>query len=129
MCDKNAKESWEIIDELAFDDNELWEVAHVVESAVNAISLSIGTTQLSEENLCELEKKVDYLMEKRKKSLSPKHASINSISNVNPTPLSVSPLRENAETFQKYAQPYSPPQNLSSEFETRMREYMTTHSE
>ena len=54
---------------------------------------------------------------------------VNSISNVNPTPLSESPLRENAETFQKYARPYSPPQDLSPEFETRMREYMSTHSE
>ena len=64
LRDKDAKESWEIIDELAFDDNEIWEVAHVVESAVNAISSSGGTTQLSDENLCELEKKVYYLMEK-----------------------------------------------------------------
>ena len=68
-------------------------------------------------------------MEKRKKSLNPRHAMVNSISNVNPTPLSESPLRENAKTFQKYARPYSPPQNLSSEFETRMREYRSTHSE
>jgi hypothetical protein len=68
-------------------------------------------------------------MEKRKKSLSPRHTSINSISNVKPTPFSESPLRDNAETFQKYARPYSPPQNLNSEFETRMREYMSTHSE
>jgi hypothetical protein len=68
-------------------------------------------------------------MEKRKKSLSPIRASINSISNVKPTPLSESPLRENAKTFQKYARPYSPPQNLSPELETRMREYMSTHYE
>ena len=65
----------------------------------------------------------------KKKSLSPRCASINSISNVNPTPLFESPLIENAETFQKYARPYSPPQDLSPEFETRMREYMSTHSE
>jgi hypothetical protein len=55
LRDKDVEESWEIIDELAFDDNELWEVAHVVDSAVNAISLSGGTTHLSEENLFELE--------------------------------------------------------------------------
>jgi hypothetical protein len=45
-------------------------------------------------------------MEKRKNPLNPRHAWVNSISNVNPTPLSESPLRENAETFQKYARPY-----------------------
>ena len=124
MRDKDAEESWEIIDELAFNNNELWEVAHVINSAVKAISSPGGTTQLSEESLCELEKKVDYLMEKQKGPLSPRRATINSISNINPTPLSESPLRENAETFQKYARPYSPPQDLSPEFETRMRELM-----
>jgi hypothetical protein len=98
---RTAEESWEIIDELAFDNNELWEVAHVINSAVKAISSPGETTQLSEENLCELEKKVDYLMEKQKGPLSPRRATINSISNINPTPLSESPLRENAETFQK----------------------------
>jgi hypothetical protein len=46
-----------------------------------------------------------------------------------PAPLSESPSRENVETFQNYAPPYSPPQNLSPEFESRMREYMATHSE
>jgi hypothetical protein len=129
LCDKDAEESWEIIDELAFDNRELWEVTDVINYAINAISKPGETTQISEELLCKLEKKVDYLMEKQKSPLSPRRATVNSVSNMILTPLSESPLRENVETFQKYAQPYSPPQNLSQEFEARMREYMATHSE
>ena len=117
MRDKNTEESWEIIDELAFDNHELWEVTHVINSAINAISTPGETTQISEELLCKLEKKVDYLMEKQKRPLSPRRATVNSVSKMISTPLSESPFRENVKTFQNYAQPYSPPQNLSPEFE------------
>ena len=68
-------------------------------------------------------------MEKQKRPLTPRRATVNSVSNMIPTPLSESPSRENVETFQNYAPPYSPPQNLSPKFEARMREYMATHSE
>jgi hypothetical protein len=120
LHDKNTEESWEIIDELAFDNQELWEVTHIINSAINAISTPGETNQISEELLCKLETKVDYLMEKQKRPLSPRRATINFVSNMIPTPLSKSPSRENVETFQNYAPPYSPPQNLSPEFEARM---------
>jgi hypothetical protein len=81
LRDKDAKKSWEIIDELAFYDDELWETAHVVNSAVKAISSPENSIQLSEESLCELEKRFDYVIEKQKRPLSPRRAAVNSIVN------------------------------------------------
>lgn len=106
---------------------ELWEVTHVINSAINAISTPGETNQISEELLCKLEAKVDYLMEKQKRPLSPRRATVNSVSNLIPTPFSESPSRENVKTFQNFTPPYSSPQSLSPEFEARMREYMVTH--
>jgi hypothetical protein len=95
----------------------------------NAVSTSGGTTEIPDELICKLEAKVDYFEERQRKPLSPGRASVNSVSKPTSAPLSESPSRENVETFQNYASPYSPPKELSSEFEARMREYMATHSD
>lgn len=129
MRDKNAEESWAIIDELAADKQELWEFNHTIKVAINAMSTPGGTNQIYDELLCKLEAKVDYFEEMQKRPLSPRRATVNSASKMTSMPLSESPSRENVETFQNYALPYSPPEKLSPEFEARMRENMATHSE
>ena len=37
LRDRNAEESWEIIEELALDNQELWEVTQVINSTIDAI--------------------------------------------------------------------------------------------
>jgi hypothetical protein len=128
LRDKDAEESWAIIEELAVDNNEIWEFKRTVEATINAVSASGGTIEIPDELLCKLEAKVDYFEERQKRPLSPRRANVNSVSKQTSAPLSESPSRENAEIFQNYAPPYSPPKELSSEFEARMREYMATHS-
>lgn len=122
-------ESWEIIDELAFFGSDSWEDSHDETTVVMAISSPEKVPHLSEENLCELEKRVEYLIEKRMTPSSPIRATVNSILNNKPAPLAKSPLRENAESFRRNAQPFPTPPHLSSKFESRMREYMSAHSE
>lgn len=128
LRDKKAEESWAIIEELATNNHEMWEFNHTIKAAINAISTSGGTTEIPNELLCKIEAKADYFEERQRRPLSPRRATINSVSKPTSAPLSESPSRENAETFQNYAPPYSPPKELSSEFEARMREYMATHS-
>jgi hypothetical protein len=129
LRDKNAEESWAIIEEVAADNHEMWEFNHTIKAAINAVSTSGGTTEIPDELLCKLEAKVDYFEERQRRPLSPRRAIVNSVSKPTSAPLSESPSRENVETFQNYAPPYSPPKELSSKFEARMREYMATHSD
>ena len=113
LRDKNANESWEIIEELARYSDEVWEVDQAVESACEALSSPNNTTQITEKGLCELEKRVGYLLERQKKPLSLQRATVNSISAIKPIPLSESPHRENVETFKRFGQPHPPPSDLS----------------
>jgi hypothetical protein len=129
LRDKNAEESWAIIEEVAADNHEMWEFNHTIKTAINAVSIFGGTTEIPDELLCKLEAKVDYFEERQRRPLSPRRAIVNSISKPTSAPLSESPSSENVKTFQNYAPPYSPRKELSSEFEARMREYMATHSD
>jgi hypothetical protein len=129
LRDKKAEESWAIIEELATNNHEMWKFNHTIKAAINAISTSEGTTEIPDELLCKIEAKADYFEERQRRPLSPRGATINSVSKPTSTPLSESPSRENVETFQNYTPPCSPPKELSSAFEARMREYMATHSD
>ena len=125
---KNASESWQIIEELAKNNDEEWEESPAVESACEVVTPPSKTTQITEEGIGELERKIAYLLEKQKKPVSPQQATVNSVSAIKSVPLSESPFRESVETFRaKHPQP--PPNDLSPAFETRMREYMINHSE
>jgi hypothetical protein len=97
--------------------------------AINAVSTPGGPTERPDEILCKLEVKVDYFEERQRKPFSLRRATVNSVSKPTSKQLSESPSRENIKTFQDYAPPYSPPEELSSEFEARMREYMAAHSD
>ena len=128
LRNKNASESWKVIEELASNSNEEWEEDPDAESACEIVTLPSKTTSITEESLGELERKIAYLLERRKNSLGPQRATVNAVSAIRAVPLSESPLREKAETF-RTQHPQPPPSNLSPEFESRMRQYMATHSE
>ena len=68
---KNASESWKIIEELAKNSDEEWEESPAAESACEIVTPPSKTTQITEESIGELERKIAYLLEKRKKPLSP----------------------------------------------------------
>jgi hypothetical protein len=59
LRDKNADESWAVIEELATDNQEMWEFNHTIKAAINAVSTSGGTPEIPDELLCKLEAKVD----------------------------------------------------------------------
>ena len=61
LRDKDAEESWAIIEELAADNQELWEFNHTIKAAINSISTPGGTNQISDELLANLRQKLTTL--------------------------------------------------------------------
>ncbi|GJU62488.1 hypothetical protein Tco_1244323 [Tanacetum coccineum] len=63
LCDKNAKEYWALIEDLALYDNESWNDPRDFAKPVNAISLPQDVLNASDRRLIELENHVQRLME------------------------------------------------------------------
>ncbi|GJY07485.1 MAK10-like protein [Tanacetum coccineum] len=60
--DKNAEESWEIIENLAFYDHEGWDDPRYIAKLVKAISLPQDTSRTPDRRLFELEDQISYLL-------------------------------------------------------------------
>ncbi|GKD68785.1 hypothetical protein Tco_1322875 [Tanacetum coccineum] len=63
LCNKNADESWEIIENLALYDNESWNDPRDFAKPVKAIALPQDVPSTSDRRLIELENQVQRLME------------------------------------------------------------------
>ncbi|GJY75007.1 hypothetical protein Tco_0479438 [Tanacetum coccineum] len=63
LCDKNAKESWALLEDLALYDNESWNDPRDFAKPVKAISLPQDVPSTSDRRLIELENQVQRLME------------------------------------------------------------------
>ncbi|GJY19136.1 MAK10-like protein [Tanacetum coccineum] len=63
LCDKNAKESWALIEDLALYDNESWNDPRDFAKLVKTISLPRDVPNASDHCLIELENQVQRLME------------------------------------------------------------------
>nr|GEU40050.1 DNA-directed DNA polymerase [Tanacetum cinerariifolium] len=63
LCDRNAKESWALLDDLALYDNESWNDPRDFAKPVKAISLPQDVPSTSDRRLVKLENKVQCLME------------------------------------------------------------------
>ncbi|GKA40397.1 hypothetical protein Tco_0732990 [Tanacetum coccineum] len=63
LCDKNAKESWALLEELALYDNESWNDPRDFAKSVKTNSLPQDVSSTSDRHLIELEDQVQRLME------------------------------------------------------------------
>ncbi|GKD59393.1 MAK10-like protein [Tanacetum coccineum] len=63
LRDKNAKESWALLEDLAFYDNESWNDLRDFAKPVRVISLPQDVPSTSDRHLIELENQVQHLME------------------------------------------------------------------
>ncbi|GKD58469.1 MAK10-like protein [Tanacetum coccineum] len=63
LCDKNAKESWALLEDLALYDNESWNDPRDFTKLIKAISLPQDVLSTSDRPLIELENQVKRLME------------------------------------------------------------------
>ncbi|GJX75444.1 hypothetical protein Tco_0314039 [Tanacetum coccineum] len=63
LCDKNAKESWALLEDLALYDNESWNDPSDFAKPVKAISLPEDVPSTSDRRLIELENEVQRLIE------------------------------------------------------------------
>ena len=124
LQDRSAEESWEIINELASDDNEVWQISHNVRAVVKTYSSSDKANQITKKSVSELERRVACIIEKQKRSSSPQRATVNSVSSIRAMTISEPPRREDARTLHA---PTSPPQQLSPTFESQMRELITSN--
>ncbi|GKD88749.1 zinc finger, CCHC-type containing protein, partial [Tanacetum coccineum] len=62
LCDKNTKESWEIIKNLALYDNESWNDSRDFAKLVKAISLPHDTPKTPDRRILKLEDQISYLL-------------------------------------------------------------------
>ncbi|GKG11615.1 hypothetical protein Tco_0343015, partial [Tanacetum coccineum] len=78
LCDRNAKESWALLEELALYDNESWNDPRDFAKPVKVISLPQDVPSTFDRRLIELENQVQRLMEAH---LAPKQpVKVNKIS-------------------------------------------------
>ncbi|GJV28320.1 hypothetical protein Tco_1384768 [Tanacetum coccineum] len=63
LCDRNAKESWELLEDLALYDNESWNNPRDFAKPVKAISLPQDVSSTSDRRLIKLENQVQCLTE------------------------------------------------------------------
>ncbi|GJT91344.1 MAK10-like protein [Tanacetum coccineum] len=62
LLDKNANESWEIIENLVLHDHERWNNSKDFVKPVKAISTSQGTTKMPDQRLLEHEDQINFLL-------------------------------------------------------------------
>ncbi|GJV78803.1 retrovirus-related pol polyprotein from transposon TNT 1-94 [Tanacetum coccineum] len=130
LRDKNAEESWEIIENLALYDHEGWNDSRDFVKPVKAISLPPNTSKTPDRRLLELEDQIKFLL-KKLQTASPRHipqAYVKAVSS-NPHPHNLNgPPRQDSFTFQKRVRPDPQPQELETSFEARERDYMASYT-
>ncbi|GJY33187.1 zinc finger, CCHC-type containing protein [Tanacetum coccineum] len=133
LCDKNADESWEIIENLALYDHERWNDSKDFVKPVKAISTSQGTLKMPDRRLLELEDQINFLLKGPRPTsrLSLTHVLQAYVEAVSSTPhprnQSETPKR-NPFTFRERTGPYLQPQALETTFASRRKviNYMMT---
>ncbi|GJS67277.1 hypothetical protein Tco_0681841 [Tanacetum coccineum] len=123
LHDKNAEESWEIIENLALYNHEGWNDSRDFVKSVKAISLSPNTSKTPDRRLLELEDQIKFLLKDSQTAprTSPTHihkAYVKAVSS-DPHPRNLNgPPRQNSFTFQKRVRPDPQPQALEPNFES-----------
>ncbi|GJU15886.1 MAK10-like protein [Tanacetum coccineum] len=133
LRNKNADESWEIIENLALYDHEGWNDTKEFVKPVKAISTPQGISKTPDRRLLELEDQINFLLKGSRPTLKGSthipHAYVDAVHS-NPHPQSHNePSKLNPFTFREHAGPSPQPQALGTTFEARVRDYMAAHYE
>ncbi|GJQ99397.1 hypothetical protein Tco_0522382 [Tanacetum coccineum] len=133
LCNKNADESWEIIENLALYDHEGWNDTKEFVKPVKAISTPQGISKTPDRRLLELEDQINFLLKGSRPTLRSSthipHAYADAVYS-NPCPQSHNePPKLNPFTFRERTGPSPQPQALGTTFEARVRDYMAAHTE
>ncbi|GJZ93756.1 MAK10-like protein [Tanacetum coccineum] len=132
LGNKNADESWEIIENLALYDHEGWNDMKEFVKPVKAISTPQGISKRPDRRLLELEDQIKFLLKGSRptprSSTHIPHAYANAVHS-KPRPQSHNePSKLNPFTFREHTCPSPQPQALGTTFEARIRDYMAAHS-
>ncbi|GJZ74024.1 zinc finger, CCHC-type containing protein [Tanacetum coccineum] len=133
LRNKNADESWEIIENLALYDHEGWNDTKEFVKPVKAISTPQGISKMPDRRLLELEDQINFLLKGSRptprSSTHIPHAYADAVHS-NPRPQNHNePSKLNPFTFRERTGPSPQPQALGTTFEARVRDYMAAHSE
>ncbi|GJY79961.1 hypothetical protein Tco_0492712 [Tanacetum coccineum] len=133
LRNKNADESWEIIENLALYDHEGWNDTKEFVKPVKAISTPQGISKTPDRRLLELEDQINFLLKGSRPTLRSSthipHAYADAVYS-NPRPQSHNePPKLNPFTFRERTGPSPQPQALGTTFEARVRDYMAAHTE
>ncbi|GJX66353.1 zinc finger, CCHC-type containing protein [Tanacetum coccineum] len=134
LREKNADESWEIIENLALFDHEGWNDLKVIVKPVKAISTSQNDSKRPDRRLLKLKDQINFLLKGLKPVLrvSTTHVpqAYAKVVSSNPYPRNLDkPPRHNPFTFRERVRPNPQPQALRTNFEARVRDYMAAHTE
>ncbi|GJY56708.1 zinc finger, CCHC-type containing protein [Tanacetum coccineum] len=131
LRNKNADESWEIIEKLTLYDHEGWDDTKEFIKSVKAISIPQGISKTHDQRLLELENQINFLQKGSRPTLRSSthipHAYADAVYS-NPRPQSHNePPKLNPFTFYERTGPSPQPQALGTTFEARVRDY-TAHT-
>ncbi|GJY36348.1 zinc finger, CCHC-type containing protein [Tanacetum coccineum] len=134
LRDKNADESWEIIENLALYDHEGWNDTKEFVKPVKAISTPQSTSKTPDRRLLELEDQINFLLKGSRPTPRPSSTHIPQAYAEavysNPRPQNQNePPKQNPFTFRERTGPNPQPQALGTTFEARVRDYMAAHTE
>ncbi|GKC73737.1 zinc finger, CCHC-type containing protein [Tanacetum coccineum] len=132
LRNKNADESWEIIEKLTLYDHEGWDDTKEFIKPVKAISIPQGISKTHDQRLLELENQINFLQKGSRPTLRSSthipHAYADAVYS-NPRPQSYNePPKLNPFTFYERTGPSPQPQALGTTFEARVRDYMAAHT-
>ncbi|GJV03498.1 zinc finger, CCHC-type containing protein [Tanacetum coccineum] len=133
LRNKNADESWEIIENLALYNHEGWNDTKIFVKPVKALSTPQGISKTPDRRLLELEDQIDFLLKGSRPTLRISthipYAYVDVVYS-NPHPQSHNePLKLNPFTFHERTGLSPQPQALGTTFEARVRDYMAAHAE
>ncbi|GJW11399.1 MAK10-like protein, partial [Tanacetum coccineum] len=131
LRNKNADESWEIIENLALYNHEGWYETKEFVKPVKAIATSLDVPRTQNRRLLELEDQINFLLKGPQPAPSSAHthpAHVEAIyPNSRPQNLNEPPTL-NTFDFHERTGPSPQPQALSTTFKARVRDYMAAHT-
>ncbi|GKE89684.1 hypothetical protein Tco_1567159, partial [Tanacetum coccineum] len=134
LRNKNADESWKIIENLALYDHEGWDDTKEFVKPVKAITAPQGITKTLDRRLLELEDQINFLL-KGSRPAPPSSSTHNPQAYVNAAYPSPHPKNQNESptlnsfAFRERTSPTPQPQALGTNFKARVRDYMAAHNE
>ncbi|GJV36916.1 zinc finger, CCHC-type containing protein [Tanacetum coccineum] len=130
LRNKNADESWEIIENLALYDHEGWDETKEFVKPVKAISTPQGVLKTPDRRLLKLEDQINFLLKGSRPTptSSSAHTPQVYVNAVHPNSQN-EPPKLNTFAFRERTGPSPRPQALETTFEARIQDYMAAHTE